>query len=53
MIALQDPDFLDDVPADRPAMIVAEGVMMYLSDDIVRSLLNRLTGHSVHSIRRL
>jgi hypothetical protein len=28
MIALQDPDFLDDVPADRPAMIVAGGVMM-------------------------
>ena len=43
--ALQDADWLDDVPADRPAMIVAEGLMMYLTDDIVRSLLNRLTGH--------
>jgi O-methyltransferase involved in polyketide biosynthesis len=43
--ALEDPNWLAQVPADRSAMIVAEGVMMYLTEDIVRSLLNRLTAH--------
>jgi len=43
--ALEDPNWLDSVPADRPVMIVAEGVMMYLTEEVVRSLLNRLTDH--------
>ena len=42
---LSDPGFLDEVPADRPAMIVAEGVMMYLAEHDVKQLLNRLTDH--------
>jgi len=42
--SLADPDWLDEVPSDRPAMIVAEGVTMYLTEEIMRSLLNRLTG---------
>lgn len=43
--SLTDPHWLDDVPADHPAWIVAEGVMMYLAEDDVKGLLNRLTGH--------
>jgi O-methyltransferase involved in polyketide biosynthesis len=43
--SLADLGWLDDVPGDRPAMIVAEGVTMYLTDDIMRTILNRLTDH--------
>jgi len=43
--SLADSGWLDEVPADRPAMIVAEGVMMYLTEDVVKPLLNRLTDH--------
>jgi O-methyltransferase involved in polyketide biosynthesis len=42
---LEEPGWLDTVPADRPAIILAEGVMMYLTPDVVESLLNRLTSH--------
>jgi O-methyltransferase involved in polyketide biosynthesis len=37
--------WLDEVPADRPAMIVAEGVTMYLTEQIMQALLNALTDH--------
>lgn len=43
--SVEEPSWLDEVPDDRPAIIVAEGLMMYLTEDVVRSLLNRLTGH--------
>jgi O-methyltransferase involved in polyketide biosynthesis len=43
--SVTDPSFLDEIPTDRPAMIVAEGVMMYLADHDVKPLLNRLTNH--------
>jgi O-methyltransferase involved in polyketide biosynthesis len=43
--SVADPHWLDDVPRDRPAWIVAEGVMMYLAEDDVKGLLNRLTDH--------
>jgi O-methyltransferase involved in polyketide biosynthesis len=42
---LAELGWLDDVPRDRPAMIVAEGVTMYLTVDIVKRILNRLTDH--------
>ena len=35
----------EKVPAGRPAMIVAEGVLEYLTEEKVGSLLNRLTDH--------
>jgi O-methyltransferase involved in polyketide biosynthesis len=37
-------DWLDAVPGDRPAIVVAEGLTMYLSEETVRRLLNGLTG---------
>jgi O-methyltransferase involved in polyketide biosynthesis len=40
-----DKDFLDQVPASGPVMIVAEGLLMYLSEPEVKDLLQRLTNH--------
>jgi O-methyltransferase involved in polyketide biosynthesis len=42
---LAELDWVEDLPADAPAMIVAEGVLMYLNEETVGQLLNRLTGH--------
>lgn len=43
--SLAELGWLEQVPADRPAMILAEGVMMYLPEEIVAPLLTRLTEH--------
>ena len=43
--SLADLVWLDEVPEDNPAIIVAEGVSMYLTEDIMKKLLNRLTDH--------
>jgi hypothetical protein len=40
-----DPDWLDAVPSDRPAIIVADGQMGFLSLDELVSLWNRLVSH--------
>jgi O-methyltransferase involved in polyketide biosynthesis len=42
---LTDPDWLQDIPKDRPAMIVADGLVLFLGQDDFVSLLNRLTAH--------
>ncbi len=42
---VSDPTFLDQVSRDQPAMIVAEGLLMYLSDQEVKDLFQRLTDH--------
>jgi O-methyltransferase involved in polyketide biosynthesis len=42
---LTDPDWLDAIPSDRPAMIVADGLLAFLTPDNMISLLNRLIGH--------
>lgn len=43
--SLADLQWLDNIPRDHPAWIVAEGVTMYLSKDIMNPLLSRLTNH--------
>ena len=43
--SLLAPGWLDEVPGDLPAMILAEGVMMYLPSDGVGPLLARLANH--------
>lgn len=43
--SLTDPHWLDQVPTDRPAVIVADGLVAFLAQDAFVSLLNRLTGH--------
>ncbi|OBI72030.1 class I SAM-dependent methyltransferase [Mycobacterium sp. E740] len=40
--SITDRDWLDQIPAGGPVLIVAEGVLMYLTPDEVKSLLNRL-----------
>jgi O-methyltransferase involved in polyketide biosynthesis len=42
---VRDPDWLDTVPSDRPAIITADGLMGFLTQDELVSLLNRLTSH--------
>lgn len=39
------PDWLEELPADRPAMIIAEGLFMYLEQYEVEKLLRRITAH--------
>ena len=42
---LTAPDWLHGIPADRPAMLVADGVLPFLTQNDVVSLLKRLTNH--------
>jgi methyltransferase (TIGR00027 family) len=42
---LTDPDWLQDIPRERPAMMVADGLVLFLQQDDFVSLLNRLTAH--------
>jgi O-methyltransferase involved in polyketide biosynthesis len=42
---LTDPDWLAAVPGDRPAVIVADGLMAFLTQDDLVALLDRLVGH--------
>jgi O-methyltransferase involved in polyketide biosynthesis len=43
--SLADLSWLDNLPNDRPAWIMAEGVSMYLSKEVMGSLLQALTDH--------
>jgi len=43
--SLLERGWLDEVPGDLPAMILAEGVMMYLPPDGAEALLASLVGH--------
>lgn len=40
--SVTDADWLAEVPADRPVLVVAEGLLMYLAEDQVRQLLVRI-----------
>ncbi|GGU57700.1 putative polyketide synthase protein [Streptomyces albospinus] len=40
------PDWMDELPCDRPTMIVAEGLLMYLTEGDVTALLRRLMAHA-------
>jgi O-methyltransferase involved in polyketide biosynthesis len=42
---LTDPDWLEAIPTDRPAVIVADGLLAFLTQEEMISLLKRLTGH--------
>jgi O-methyltransferase involved in polyketide biosynthesis len=43
--SVNDPGWLSQLPADRPVLIIAEGLLMYLAENDVRRLLQRLTDH--------
>ncbi|NYI97920.1 methyltransferase (TIGR00027 family) [Streptomonospora nanhaiensis] len=40
--SVTDPDWLAEVPAGRPALVVAEGLLMYLTESDIRRLLDAL-----------
>jgi O-methyltransferase involved in polyketide biosynthesis len=41
-------NWLETIPADRPAFIIAEGVFEYLTEEEVKTLLNSLTNYFSH-----
>jgi methyltransferase (TIGR00027 family) len=41
--SVTDEAWLDEIPTDRPMLMVAEGLLMYLTEPEVRTLLQRLT----------
>jgi O-methyltransferase involved in polyketide biosynthesis len=41
-------NWLETIPADRPVLIMAEGVFEYLSEEDVKTLLHRLTNYFSH-----
>lgn len=43
--SVTDEGWLAEIPADKPVLIIAEGLLMYLPETEVRHLLRRLTGH--------
>lgn len=43
--SVTEPDWLEGLPQDRPAMIVAEGLLPYLPEEEVPLLLERLVRH--------
>lgn len=43
--SVTDTGWLDQVPRDRPTLVVAEGLLQYLEERDVRQLLGRLTDH--------
>ena len=40
--SVTEADWLNQIPADRPALVVAEGLMYYLKEDEVQSLVKRI-----------
>ncbi len=42
--SVTDPGWLEQVPTGRPTLVVAEGLLMYVTESEVRELLARVTG---------
>lgn len=43
--SVTDKEWISQIPSDRPALIVAEGLLYYLTGDEVKTLLKRLVDH--------
>ena len=43
--SVTEPEWLESVPGDRPALVIGEGLFMYLTEDDGKSLIRRLTDH--------
>ncbi len=41
-IDVTDPTWLDDIPSDRPTLVIMEGLLMYLTEEEGKGLLRRL-----------
>lgn len=46
--SITDPTWLTEIPKAQPTIIIAEGVLAYLTAEEVKSLLNRITDHFSH-----
>lgn len=46
--SITDPAWLQEIPTGQPTLIVAEGVLEYLTREEVKTLLNRLTDYFSH-----
>jgi O-methyltransferase involved in polyketide biosynthesis len=46
--SIANPAWLKEIPTGQPVLIVAEGVLEYLTGEEVKNLLNRLTDHFSH-----
>ncbi len=46
--SLENLSWLDDLPTDRPVLVIAEGVFMYLTEANVKAILNAVTQHFLH-----
>ncbi len=46
--SITDPNWLAEIPKDQPTIIIAEGVLEYLTAEEAKSLLNRMTDHFLH-----
>lgn len=44
-VSVTDPDWLATVPADRPTLVIAEGLSMYLTQEQGHTLFRRVTEH--------
>lgn len=40
--SVTDPGWLDEIPAEGPALVIAEGLLMYLSGNDIEQLLHRI-----------
>ena len=45
-----EPGWLDDIPKDRPTIVISDGMMEYLTESEAKALLNRLTDHLDHGV---
>lgn len=43
--SITDPNWLTGIPRDQPTIIIAEGVLEYLTGEDVKTLLNQMTDH--------
>lgn len=43
--SITEPGWLEQIPSDRPALILAEGVFEYLAQQEASTLINRVVGH--------
>jgi O-methyltransferase involved in polyketide biosynthesis len=44
-VSLADPRWPETIPADRPTMLIADGLLAFLSEDTIIALFRRITEH--------
>lgn len=44
-VSLADPRWADPIPADRPTMLIADGLFAFLPEDVIIAVFRRITDH--------